>query len=181
MVQAWSFEKCVAVLSGEIEILRKISSAQVVVRQAVISKEWAEFEEKTAEVNLLGEQFAQLEEDRIQLFFALNCLLGAKHPAAEYSGTEDVDSAEALPFYTLIMRLPSEQSRELSLLYRELKMETLKMKALNESLLTYVNEAKAMAAAYLEAICPARGGKLYTRKGRMVSQDLKSMVFNNQL
>ena len=59
-------------------------------------------------------------------------------------------------------------------------METLKMRALNETFMAYLSEAKTMAAAFLEAVYPARGGKLYTRKGRRVSQDLRSMVFNNR-
>ena len=157
MKEAWNFDRCVSVLTGEIELLKKISAAQDKVRQAIMNREWADFDEKTAEVTRMGGEFALLEDERIRLF----------------SGLGDA------PFDALIMGLPTEQSRELSRLYRELKMETLKMQALNETLLTYLNEAKTLAAAYLEAACPARGGKLYTRKGRRVSQDLRSMVLNN--
>jgi hypothetical protein len=60
-------------------------------------------------------------------------------------------------------------------------METIKTRAMNEVFLNSLNEAKTMAAAYLEAVFPARGGKLYTRKGAEASKDLKSMVFNHQL
>ena len=168
MQETWSFENCVSVLTGEIELLKKISDAQNIVRQAVINKEWADFDEKTAEVNRMGEEFTLLENERIQLFSVLS---------ERFPGSGD---GEETPFYALIAHLPTEESRELSRLYRELKMETLKMKSLNESLLTYINEAKTMAASYLDAVCPARAGKLYTRKGHRVSQDLKSMVFNNQ-
>jgi len=164
MTETWSFENCVSVLSGEIELLKKISSAQSMVRQAVLNKEWADFDEKTAEVNRLGEEFALLEDQRIELFSALTRLKG---------GTDET------PFYALIIKLPAEENRELSRLYRELKTETLKMRGINESLLIYLHEAKTMAAAYIEAVCPARGGKLYTRRGSRVSQDLKSMVFND--
>jgi hypothetical protein len=59
-------------------------------------------------------------------------------------------------------------------------METLKMQARNETFMAYIDDARTLAAAYLEEICPARGGKLYTRKGRKVSQDLKSIVINNR-
>lgn len=168
MEENWNFEKCVSVLTGEIDLLKKISDAQNMVRHAVINKEWVSFDEKTTEVNRLGEDFSVLEEERIQLFSALSDLSGGNSASEEKS------------FYALITCLPAEESQELSRLYRDLKMETIKMRALNESLLAYIHEAKAMAAAYLEAVCPGRGGKLYTRKGRRVSQDLKSMVFNNQ-
>jgi len=171
MKEAWNFTRCLLVLTGEIELLKKISAAQNIVRQAVINREWADFDEKTAEVNRMGEEFALLEDERIRLFSTLDNITVRDNG---HGNTEEK------PFYALITHLPIEESKELSRLYRELKMETLKIRALNESLLVYVTEAKTMAAAYLEAVCPARGGKLYTRKGRRVSQDLKSMVLNNQ-
>jgi hypothetical protein len=161
MKEAWNFDLCVSVLTGEIELLKKISAAQDKVRQTVLNREWADFDEKIAEVNRMGEEFTLLENERVRLFSAL-------------AGNEEK------PFYSLIMGLPEEENRELSGLYRELKMESLKMRALNENFMAYLNEARTMAAAYLEAVCPARGGKLYTRKGHRVSQDLRSIVINNR-
>jgi len=156
MKEGWNYARCVAVLSGEIEILKKISAVQSKVRQAVMSREWADFDEHDQELNRLGGEFERLEDERAILF-----------PAET-------------PFYDAILELPIEQHMELSRLYRELKTETLKMRTLNETFLVYLNEAKSLAAAYLEAVCPARGGKLYTRKGHKVSQDLRSIVFNNR-
>jgi hypothetical protein len=156
MKESWNYTRCVSALSGEIEILKKISAVQENVRQAVINREWADFDEKDQELNRLGVEFKRLEDERALLF-----------------------STKA-PFDAAILELPDEERMELSRPYRELKMETLKMRALNETFLVYLNEAKSLAAAYLEAVCPARGGKLYTRKGRKVNQDLKSIVFNNR-
>ena len=167
MKEIWNFDSCVAVLTGELELLKKIAAAQDTVRQAVLNREWADFDEKVTEINRFGEDFSRLEEERMVIFSALN---------------EDfcpVDTGEK-PFYAMISKLPMEQGRELSRLYRELKMETLKMRALSETFMAYLTEAKTIAAAYLEAVCPARGGKLYTSKGRRVTQDLRSMVFNNR-
>ena len=152
-----NFERCAPVLAGEIDLLKKISALQGKVRQAVISRDWTDFDGKIEELNQLGTEFAGLEAERVGLF--------------------PVD--EDKPFHAAIKDLPAEESSELSRLYRELKMETLKMRALNETFLAYLNEAKALATAYIETVCPARGGKLYTRKGRKASQDLKSIVFNN--
>ena len=168
MREAWNYTRCVSVLTGEIGLLKEISALQDKVRHAVMNREWDDFDEKTRELNRLGEEVADLENERSQLFSAL----------VNRSG--DSRDMEGKPFYALIMNLPLEERRELSLLYRELKMETLKMRALNETFLAYLAEAKTLAAAYIEAVCPARGGKLYTRKGRRVSQDLKSIVFNNR-
>jgi hypothetical protein len=155
-------------MNQEIELLRKAVSVQDSVRQAVLAREWTDFDWKTAEINQLGTEFGLLEEERAGLFSALaESLLG------ENSGTPE--------FYALAARLPETQQRELSALYRTLKTETLKMRALNESFLAYLMEAKNMAAAYLEAVFPARGGKLYTRKGGKLKGDLKSMVLNRHV
>ena len=157
MKETWEYEHCVSVLSGEIELLKKISTAQDKVRKAVINREWSDFDENTQEVNCLGSEFASLEEERAKLF-----------------------SAEEKPFYASIMGLPNEERSELSRLYRELKSETLKIRAVNETFLAYLNEAKTLASAYLEAICPAEDGKLYTRKGRKATRDLLSIVVNKR-
>ena len=167
MRESWNYTRCVSVLNEEIEILKKIAATQNKVRQAVMNREWADFDEKVADVNRESEEFALLEDERVLLFSALE-------------DSESLRKNGEKPFYALIMGLPIGESRELSRLYRELKMETLKIQALNKTFLVYLNEAKTMAAAYLEAVCPARGGKLYTSKGHRVSQDLRSIVFNNR-
>ena len=157
MKETLNYKRCASVLSGEVDLLKKISTLQGAVRQAVVSRDWTDFDEKVQNLNQLGTEFAGLESEREKLF----------------------PPNDEKPFHTAITGLPGEESRELSRLYRELKMETLKMRALNETFLAYLNEARALAAAYIETVCPARGGKLYTRRGRKASQDLKSIVLNN--
>ena len=186
MEEVWDFARCVSVLTEEIGLLKKISAIQDKMRQAVMSREWDSFDEKTRDASQLSEEFARLEDERAQLFSALPTA------STRSRGSErDVASAadkpapgswhiEEKPFYAAIMPLSAEERRELSDLYRELKIETLKMKASNETFLAYLDEVKAMTTAYIEAACPARGGKLYTRKGCRVSQDLKSIVVNNR-
>ena len=186
MKESWNFDRCVSVLTEEIGLLRKISSLQDKIRKAVMSRDWEDFDEKTREVNNLSEEFTRLEDERALLFTALTNI----SPRGGASARDDISNKnnantgswviEERPFYAAIMILPVDQRRHLSSLYRELKMETLKMRALNETFLAYLNEAKTVTASYIEAACPARGGKLYTRKGRRVSQDLKSIVFNNR-
>lgn len=173
MKNAWNFESCVSVLTKEIDLLKKISALQSQMRQAVMGREWDDFEGKSQDVNQMSDEFARLEEKRGELFSAL---------AGVSKETKSADSFdnEEMPFYAAILALPVDQRRQLSDLYRELKIETLKMRALSETFLAYLTEAKSMTASYIEAVCPDRGGKLYTRKGRRVSQDLKSFVLNNR-
>ena len=175
MKEGWNFKRCVSVINAEIELLKKISAAQETVRQTVIKREWTDFDEKSREMSRLGGEFTLLEDERALLFTALSNEGGSSRAVQEQAS-----NTEKTPFYTLILGLPPEERTEISRLYRELKVETYKMRAMNETFLAYVNEAKMLAASYLEAICPARGGKLYTRKGRRVSQDLKSIVLNNR-
>jgi hypothetical protein len=164
----WDYQRCIQVLNQEIGLLKKISAVQDSVRQAALVREWADFDWKIAEINQLGMEFGVLEEERAGLFAAL---------AGELAG----NPGRALPFYALASRLPEEERRTLSDLYRTIKMETLRMRAVNESFLNYLNEAKTMTAAYLEALFPARGGKLYTRRGGQAAKELKSMVFNRHI
>ena len=190
MKEAWNFDNCVSVLTGEINLLKKISSMQSQMRQATMGRQWDDFENKTLEIDQAGEEFVRLENKRTRLFSALSNLSQESADSARsalHSADSDSDEGSASPwvieekpFYRAILALPVDERRKLSDLYRELKIETLKMRALNETFLAYLTEAKTMTAAYIEAVCPDRGGKLYTRKGRRVSQDLKSIVFNNR-
>ena len=151
------FDRCVSVLSGEVEILKNIEAAQKLVRQAVVNREWIDFDAKVQEISTLGEALASLEEERLTIM------------------------PEGEAFSAYIAQFSLQESAELSRLYREMKTQMFKVKMVNESFAAYLSEARTLTAAYLEAVCPARGGKLYTRKGSKVSQDLKSMVINNRL
>ena len=162
---AWDFNRAVQILKEEIELLKKISEAEKNVRKAVIDREWTYFEEKTQESDRLSVEFTSLDEERAALF---SCLSDNSSPETEK------------PFTSLIANLNDNEQKDLSCLYRELKMETHKMKALNETFLAYLNEAKTLATAYISTVCPDRGGKLYTSKGRTVTPDLRSIVINNR-
>jgi hypothetical protein len=168
MEKAWNYTRCVTVMNQEIELLKKIAEVQDSVRQAVLAREWADFDWKTAEVNTLGEEFSLLDAERDALFLALAESLGRK-------------GEENPAFYTLAALLPPARQRELWGLYRALKMETLKIRVFNESFINYLHESRTLAAAYMEALFPARGGKLYTRKGGQINGDLKSMVLNRHM
>jgi hypothetical protein len=168
MEKAWDYTRCVTVMTREIELLKKIAAVQESVRQAVLAREWADFDWKIAEVNTLGEEFAGLDAERDALFSGLAERLKP--------GT-----GEAPAFYALAALLPEARQRELCGLYRALKMEALRMRVFNETFTNYLHEYRTMAAAYLEALFPARGAKLYTRKGGRIDGDLKSMVLNRHV
>ena len=165
MKKAWDAARAAYILNREIELLKIISEVQNNARKAVMTREWADFDEKTLDINSLSSEFALLEEERDSLFSCLKADIGC--------------SGEEIPFSILIDELPENERKELSNLYRELKLETAKMKILNETFMAYLNEAKSLASAYIGTVCPDRGGKLYTRKGSAVSPDLRSIVINS--
>jgi hypothetical protein len=168
MSTSWDYEHCLEILNREIDLLKRISRVQDSVKQAALNREWADFDWKIAEINQFGKEFGELEAERTGLFTAL---------AAEKAP----HLGPLPPFYALAAKLPENERRELSGLYRTLKMETLKIRALNENFLSYLYEAKTMAAAYMDAVFPARGGKVYTRKGGEAARELKSMVLNSHI
>ena len=159
----WNYDSCVSVLNKEIALLKKISLLQDSVRQAIAGREWTEFDSKMAQTEKMGEEFGHLEAERVKIFAALQKKYAISQPS----------------FYSMVAKLPATESRELSKLYRELKMETFRVKALNESFFNYLKEVKTVAAAWLEAVAPDQ--KLYTRKGRQVSREPRSMILNHRM
>ena len=163
---AWDYNRCVELFNEEIVLIKKIFFVEESVQKAVMARDWADFDWKIAEINLLGEEFNVLEEQRVELFQDLEKKLGLY-------GMEP-------SFYTLAAKLSGDESRELTRLYRELKMETLRVKIMNETFSEYINEVKTMASAWIEAFFPEQG-KLYNHKGRKASRDLRSMIFNESI
>ena len=168
----WDFNNCVSILKQEISLLQKISVVQDSVHQAVMAREWTDFDWKIAEINQLGEEFALLDNDRAAIFSALK----ENFLSPGQSGNETDFS-----FHSLAAKLPQDEGRELSGLFRELKMATLKLKAQSETFTGYLNEIKTITAAWLDAIFPVQGGKLYTRKGRQAAGELQSMLLNHRI
>ena len=172
MNRTWDFNDCVSALEQEIALLQKISLVQDSVHQAVMTREWTDFDWKIAEINQLGEEFSRLESFRIEVF-------GALIEKLRFDGR--LPNEEEPSFYTLAAKLPQDECRLLSGLFRDLKMATLKLKAQNETFKNYLNEIKTITAAWLEAIFPVQGGRLYTRKGRQAAGEMHSMVLNHRI
>jgi len=188
----WDYGRCASVLSQELGLLERISAAQDSVRKAALAREWIDFDGKLEEVNRLGEDFQGLEAERAALFDALAgggaADAGRAGAAGGVNQAGAVDAAiplgagappvSAKTFYALTGRLPDDERRELADLYRALRLKSLRMRTVNESLLGYLHEAGGMAAACLDALFPDRGGGLYTRNGEGAPRRLTSMTLN---
>jgi hypothetical protein len=153
------FEQCKDILLKESELIQRIAALQKLIYDAVVNREWTDFEAHFNVLGGLGEEFAALENIREELF------------AKDQEG-------EKPSFYALAARLPREQRKEITDIYRNLKLETLKVRMSGETLMGYVAGARATMTGFFEVAFPGRGGKIYSPHGVPVSHDMRSMVLN---
>ena len=155
------FEKCRDILLKENELVLSIAGLQNLIREALINRDWTDFESHFSELTTIGAEFASLETEREGLF-------------AQNQAETGVSSG----FYAHIAHLPADQRAELSEIYRNLKLETLRVQIDGEAIMGFIAGARATMAGFFEIAFPDRGGKMYTPHGRPVSHDMRSMVLN---
>ena len=172
MREVWDFDKCVLNFNQEIALLQRISLIQDSICSAVITQEWMDFDWKISELNQMGNDFNLLESERNELFIALKEKFHVNFPEEN-----DMEAS----FLDLAARLPQDEGRLLSELFRELKVETFKLKTQNNTFTGYLNEIRTITAALLDVFLPLKNGKLYNRKGLQTAGDLRSMVLNRHI
>ena len=155
------FEKCKAILLKECELVRRISRLQDLVYEAVINRDWNGFEANFSRLGEIGGEFAKLEHERERLFAGI---------------LPETDASAR--FYSITAGLPTEQRGELTEIYRNLKLETLKVRIMGETIVNCIAGARATVAGFFEIAFPDRKGKIYTPYGTPVSHDMRSMVLN---
>jgi hypothetical protein len=148
------------ILLKEIELLEKIPSLQSRIRDAVINREWADYEVLMESIGTLGSQFELLDGERAEQF-------------KELAGGDEPES-----FYIYTAQLPEHDRKVLGDLYRKLKMITLQIKIANDSLMEYLREVKSAISGVLESAYPDRRGKLYSRQGTEREADMRSVMVN---
>jgi hypothetical protein len=161
------YDECALILKQELEMLEQIQVLQGQVKNAVRNRQWTDFEGHIGSLAAIGDKFEALDHERVQIFTDFSRKMGFNY--------------EGLGFYAFAARLPETERRELSDLYRRVKMETLGVQFNNESLTNYLDETQAVVSGFLEAVFPDRKGKIYSRKGTQVSPDMRSMVLNQTL
>jgi hypothetical protein len=163
------FEKCRDILVRESELVQKAGALQELIQSAVKSRKWTDFEGHFAELGALEQEIAGQEREREALFDKW-----AEGAGQEKSGPTDDKSR----FYAMVSRLPAEQRNELTAIYRGLKLEALKLRMANETLMSYLKGAQATVKGFFQAAFPDRGGRIYTKYGTPISHDMRSMVLN---
>jgi hypothetical protein len=162
------YGRCTAVLEQERELVTKIAGMQALVREAVINRQWMDFESHMKALGQIGARFEDLDRERIRIF-------------ASFSGngnTPGKAGEDAAGFYALAARFPPDERKAITDVYRNLKTETIKVRIESDALMNYLSEASLLVTGFLEAAFPDRKGKIYSRSGAQVQADMRSMVLN---
>jgi len=164
------YEKCKDILLKESELIQKAVFAQEKIRAAVDKKEWTVFEDHLNVLNSIESNMVNLEGEREELFNVFETLVHQKG----FSETLDAKGR----FYKMTALLPEHQRNELTEIYRSLKLESMKLRIVNNTLLIYLTEIKSTLNDFFALAFPDRCGKMYTKSGTHFSNELSSMVLN---
>ena len=159
------FDRCREILLQEYELVVKIGGLQEKVYTAVVNRDWEGMEERFEALNAIGTELGILEKEREAIF-------------CESLGGTAKKQSRSERFYAYAVRLSQMQRMEITGIYRGLKMETLKVKAMGDAISNYISSAKTTMAGFFETAFPSRAGKTYSPKGTRVSHDMRSMVLN---
>jgi hypothetical protein len=113
-----------------------------------------------------------METKREQLFSVFE----EKKKKKNFSETLDAKGR----FYKLVTLLPENQRNDLTSIYRNLKLESIKLRLSNGTLLTYLSGIKSTLKEFFDLAFPDRAGKMYTKQGTHFSHDMRSLVLNSQ-
>ncbi|MDR0554361.1 MAG: hypothetical protein LBG76_06145 [Treponema sp.] len=145
------------ILQLEIGMAERIAAIQILVREAVRNREWADFEAFMEDLSSIGEEFEALDAERARIF------------------------GEERGFYALCARFPEGERKNITDLFRRLKGEITKIRLENDALQKYLSEARVMISGFLEILFPERRGRIYSRRGTQINADMRSMVLNQHL
>ncbi|MCA1949283.1 MAG: flagellar export chaperone FlgN [Treponema sp.] len=159
--------QCISVIQKEIALLERLGAAQDVVSQAVYARDWADLDALFKRLEEYGKEFEMLEQERSKLFSELGKKLGF--------------TDEKPGFYNITSRLSPELRRQMTDLYRRLKLDVLKIRLANENLNHYIASNRMVISDFLQAAFPDRKGKLYSRHGREVHSEMRSIVLDRSL
>lgn len=159
--------ECISILQQEIALLERLAAAQDVVSQAVFSRDWSDLDALFKRLDGYNKEFDTLEWQRTMIFEELGQELGFVN--------------ERLGFYAIATRLEPEIRRQMTDLYRRLKLDVLRIRLANENLQHYITSNRMVISEFLKAAFPDRKGKLYSRHGKEIHSEMRSIVLDRSL
>jgi hypothetical protein len=161
------YESCSIILLQEIEILKKILSVQNMVWNAVTDRKWTDFETHISAIGAMSAEFDGLDRKRDALF-----------PGFPACGMKNGGKAR---FYAFAAAFPGDLRDKLIDTYRNLKMETLRVRMFNDTILGYLNSIRTAVTGILDIAFPECRGRLYSRGGKEVPRDMRSVMLNRRI
>jgi len=163
------FERCKDIMLRESALVQEIGKLQDMVYNSVVCRDWTDFDVQFDALGEMGRDLAMLEAERERVF--------SESMSGDAVGlTADASSR----FYAFAARLPIKQRKEITEIYRNLKMETIKVHSAGETLMGYITGARATMSGFFDAAFPDKAGKTYSPYGTQVSNDRRSMVLNQR-
>ena len=166
------YEKCREILLKEHELVQFAVTIQKNIQDAVTAREWTDFEGHFKALEALESEFNALEAEREKLFVEFEASNGRN------VSPEHIDAKSR--FYAMAAQLPALERNDLTEIYRNLKLEVIKMRMANEALKGYLNGVRTSLQEFFSNVFPERGGKMYTPQGTHFSHDMRSMVLNQR-
>ncbi|MBN1835093.1 MAG: hypothetical protein JW820_04525 [Spirochaetales bacterium] len=148
-------------MRAEAQVLNEFAAGQKRLQELIGKRQWTRVETEIEELKCLSSRAEALEDGRHAAYRALKTELGmgeAADPAAGGGG--------APSFEEVVTRLPAGERDELFALYRQLKLEVIRVKGNAGLLGYYLRSLSGTLQKVLEELFPHRKGRLYSRSGK---------------
>jgi len=154
------------VLEKETTLLETLSENERQIQLLVMSRNWSDLEPILKEMSGRAEEIAATDSVRHKHYQALKEALGCEADAGFYDVLEGV---------SLALR------RELSELYRRLKIAVSQVRSVTGGIDAYVASTVATMREVLGELYPDQKGRIYSRSGRATRADERAMVLDRHL
>ena len=154
------------ILKTQILLLENLAEEEGKLQTAVMDRDWTGLERVITDMTVFSEAAEEMEELRHRCYTDLRSTVGA--------GKGD-------GFAAIIGRLPIEERKELSGLYRKLKVAVMTVRSLTSGIGAYVAATGNTLRGIIEEIHPHQKGTLYSRHGHADRGDQSAMVVNQHL
>lgn len=154
------------ILKTQILLLENLAEEEGKLQQAVLDRDWTGLERVITDMTVFSEAAEEMEELRHKCYQEMRNCVGAR--------TGD-------GFAKVIGLLPPEERRELSGLYRKLKVAVMTVRSLTSGIGAYVAATGNTLRGIIEELHPHQKGTLYSRHGQAQRGDQSAMVVNQHL
>ncbi|AFG36887.1 flagellar export chaperone FlgN [Spirochaeta africana] len=153
-------------LQQQVQLLESLAGCEHRMQQAVMRKNWHELDESLHQLQTISEEIHRCEQDREQSFASL---------------CRQLNLPESSRFAQVVGHLPDENRREITSLYRRLKIAVLRVQTITSGVDAYINTTVETMNQIVEEVFPGARGSVYSRDGSVYGKQPPAMVVNHQL